>query len=199
MDSSNFGINVAITRHLENTGTLDEWAHYQVPPAVRDMGLTVSPPIDTGKMYLSAPEKTLCRAIYRITGKPWHPDRMGEYLAAYAEENHIRPIEPPLKANDYIRKTKAWRDRMLGPGFYTSRAWKELRYRALERHGNKCQCCGAGPDTTTLHVDHIKPKSKYHWLAFDLNNLQILCKECNQGKLNRFDTDWRPDTESGDI
>jgi 5-methylcytosine-specific restriction endonuclease McrA len=77
--------------------------------------------------------------------------------------------------------------------FYSSRAWKILRYQAFEKYGNRCQCCGATiDDGITLHVDHIKPRSKYPELALDLNNLQILCKDCNIGKINQWDTDWRP-------
>ncbi len=77
--------------------------------------------------------------------------------------------------------------------FYSSRAWKILRYQAFESYGNRCQCCGARPeDDITLHVDHIKPKSTHPELALDINNLQILCEDCNVGKINQWDTDWRP-------
>ena len=77
--------------------------------------------------------------------------------------------------------------------FYSSRAWQILRYQAFEKYGNKCQCCGATTqDGVTMHVDHIKPKSTHPELALDLNNLQILCIDCNVGKINQWDTDWRP-------
>lgn len=80
--------------------------------------------------------------------------------------------------------------------FYSSRAWKILRYQAFEKHGNKCQCCGTSPSLgAVLHVDHIKPKSTHSHLALDLNNLQILCSDCNIGKINQFDTDWRNEIE----
>lgn len=76
--------------------------------------------------------------------------------------------------------------------FYSSRAWKILRYKALELHGNNCQCCGASPkDGAKIHVDHIKPKSTHPELSLDLRNLQILCADCNIGKINQFQTDWR--------
>lgn len=43
-----------------------------------------------------------------------------------------------------------------------------------------------------LHVDHIKPISRAPDLALNINNLQILCKDCNLGKGNRDKKDWRP-------
>jgi len=76
--------------------------------------------------------------------------------------------------------------------FYSSRSWKILRYQAFEKYGNRCQCCGARPsDEITLHVDHVKPKSTHPELALDLNNMQILCEDCNIGKINQFQTDWK--------
>lgn len=67
--------------------------------------------------------------------------------------------------------------------FYTSQKWLELRFAALSILANKCALCGNSPTNgAILHVDHIKPKSKYPELAYDLNNLQILCKHCNLGK-----------------
>jgi len=77
--------------------------------------------------------------------------------------------------------------------FYSSRVWKILRYQAFEKYGNRCQCCGGAPsDYLTMHVDHIKPRSTHPELELDINNLQILCEDCNVGKINQWDTDWRP-------
>ena len=67
--------------------------------------------------------------------------------------------------------------------FYSGRQWKELRYDALRNTGGCCCCCGArASDGAQLHVDHIKPRSKYPELQYDLDNLQILCRDCNMGK-----------------
>lgn len=76
--------------------------------------------------------------------------------------------------------------------FYDSDEWRELRYRALQRHGAACQCCGnrATPGKP-LHVDHIKPRSKYPELELELSNLQVLCRDCNLGKGAWDETDWR--------
>jgi hypothetical protein len=75
-----------------------------------------------------------------------------------------------------------------GPSFYESREWRTLRYKALKLHGRKCQLCGA---TDNLHVDHIKPRSRYPQFELVLENLQILCVNCNVGKGAWDDTDWR--------
>ncbi|MBN9047718.1 MAG: HNH endonuclease [Rhizobiales bacterium] len=76
---------------------------------------------------------------------------------------------------------------------YTTQAWKELRYRVLAKSGQRCQCCGSSVrDGAELHVDHIKPRSLYPDLALDESNLQVLCSDCNMGKSNRDDTDFRP-------
>jgi len=75
--------------------------------------------------------------------------------------------------------------------FYDSRAWRDLRYKALKLHGRRCLCCGAMPPDVILHVDHIKPRSLHPELELDINNLQILCKDCNLGKSNLDSIDYR--------
>lgn len=75
--------------------------------------------------------------------------------------------------------------------FYESREWRELRYEALKKYGRQCLCCGGKPPEVQLHVDHIKPRSKYPELELDINNLQIMCKDCNLGKSNKDEIDYR--------
>lgn len=77
----------------------------------------------------------------------------------------------------------------LKENFYRSRAWLDLRYRTLRDYGKKCMACGA--TGVTMHVDHIKPKSIYPELALDPNNMQVLCEDCNRGKSNRYEDDFR--------
>ena len=78
-----------------------------------------------------------------------------------------------------------------GPTFYESSAWQTLRYKALKLHGAKCQLCGA---QGKLHVDHIKPRSKFPELELRLDNLQVLCQDCNLGKGAWDSSDWRKGT-----
>ena len=68
--------------------------------------------------------------------------------------------------------------------FYTSTAWRALRYKVLSTQEHKCTKCFRTPEKhgIALHVDHIKPRSKYPQLEYD--NLQILCDDCNLGKMD---------------
>lgn len=76
--------------------------------------------------------------------------------------------------------------------FLLSFAWRKLRMEALIKHGRRCACCGATPMTgAVMNVDHIKPRKLFPELALDINNLQVLCHECNHGKGNWDQTDWR--------
>lgn len=76
--------------------------------------------------------------------------------------------------------------------FYQTREWQGLRFRALQQSKGCCVLCGRSHrvDGVTLHVDHIKPKSRFPSLALDPTNLQVLCEDCNLGKGNRDTTDW---------
>lgn len=91
---------------------------------------------------------------------------------------------------------KRYNHPLLGKGeymeFYSSTAWRQLRYLALKNASASCQCCGIGATPgNPLHVDHIKPRSRYPEFELSLDNLQVLCKDCNIGKGAWDDTDWR--------
>lgn len=77
--------------------------------------------------------------------------------------------------------------------FLNTFEWRKLRYATLQKYGARCQCCGRTPPEVKIHVDHIKPRRKHPELALDPDNLQVLCGECNHGKSNWDETDWRPD------
>ena len=85
--------------------------------------------------------------------------------------------------------------------FYASWEWKKVRMQALERDGHRCLSCGASPanlKSIRLVVDHIKPIKKYWELRLDLNNLQVLCDDCNMGKGAWLEADFRVD-ENADM
>lgn len=103
--------------------------------------------------------------------------------------------------HEYQRVSKKRRENIKVPRcdlasreFLETYEWRQLRMRAIQKYGRTCMCCGASPETgAVIHVDHIKPRRLFPMLAMDLENLQILCAECNHGKGNWDQTDWRPE------
>jgi len=53
------------------------------------------------------------------------------------------------------------------------------RTKILDKYNHKCNYCGS---TKELELDHIKSVSLYPKLAFDEDNMQILCKKCHKSK-----------------
>lgn len=97
------------------------------------------------------------------------------------------------KADELYGPTVAAKDE-----FYKSWEWRTLRMEVIKQHGRNCQCCGAAPGDLDMSgravrivVDHIKPISKFWGMRLDRSNLQVLCDECNQGKGNWDETDFR--------
>lgn len=71
------------------------------------------------------------------------------------------------------------------PAFLQSFEWRQLRFKVLQKYGSKCQCCGSTPaGGAVMNVDHIRPRRKFPQLALDIDNLQVLCGDCNHGKGN---------------
>lgn len=111
-----------------------------------------------------------------------------EVLARHKKTKRTgRALTTPIR-----RPTTRSPDYVSDPSFYDSRAWMEIRYFALVLAAGKCQCCGKSKkDGATLHVDHIKPRFTHPGLSLDVNNLQVLCRDCNLGKGAWDSTDWR--------
>lgn len=93
-----------------------------------------------------------------------------------------------IKAEIEVARNK--KDKSKG-SFYLSLKWRKLRYDFIRENGGRCSCCGrTAKDGVTIHVDHIKPRSKYPHLALVKDNLQIFCDDCNIGKSNTDEIDW---------
>jgi len=142
-------------------------------------------------------------AFFQATGMAISSTLAPEQIAANAVKYKSKPVKQPKRFKhpkwvapkaETVTPTYASKDE-----FYKSWEWRTLRMEAIQRHGRSCQCCGAAPgqkDATgapvRICVDHIKPISKHWHLRLDLSNLQILCDECNMGKGNWSETDFRP-------
>ena len=107
-----------------------------------------------------------------------HEQALAKALKARRDRKYGEPVEQPVSpASD---------------DFLSTYEWRRVRMQALKAYGARCQCCGASPKTgATINVDHIKPRKLFPALALSLDNLQVLCHECNHGKGNWDMTDWR--------
>jgi hypothetical protein len=152
--------------------------------------------------------KTASRYLRAVRGKGLSQGESPIKLAVrYLYENrHAAAIAVAEKNIDYLIKNRAVmleviaankhkfpkRTKRAQPEFLETYEWRKVRMEALVKYGPKCMCCGATPATgAVIHVDHIKPRLTHPELALELDNLQILCHECNHGKGNWDTTDWR--------
>lgn len=131
--------------------------------------------------------ETLCKII------GFAPVTNAEAVRTIIAFSHSRVVADLYARRRKLKRALRANRRGLQPAeeFYASLTWKKLRYKVLQKSGGKCQCCGTLGADSPLHVDHIKPRSKYPDLALEESNLQVLCADCNVGKLNVDETDWR--------
>lgn len=121
-----------------------------------------------------------------------------EVLKLHVDENRGRLAT--IKQNRKAKKTPAVKPAkkvvnsfVATDEFLSTYEWRKTRMVVLKKYGVRCQCCGATPATgAVINVDHIKPRKLFPDLALDVDNLQVLCHECNHGKGNWDQTDWRP-------
>jgi len=145
--------------------------------------------IDARLITYKVVKSTVINPMSRPDGWDWKP-----------QKGDIPTVKIKSKKNKNKGKKKKRRQKIGkqdDKDFYASREWRELRVRILEWHECKCMMCGESPRVhgIIIHVDHIKPRSKYPELSLVFNNLQLLCEACNLGKSNKYETDWRPNTE----
>lgn len=126
----------------------------------------------------------LITTVDPITLLPLNRQKNIKKKKAVCRSTKYRPIES--------RKiTQSWVDGKISK-LEGDDKWRAVRYQALKAGGGKCCLCGrSAHDGIKLHVDHIKPKSIFPELIYNIDNLQVLCDECNLGKCNYDDTDWR--------
>lgn len=95
------------------------------------------------------------------------------------------------------KKKKRERIRHKDDPFFKDRRWLELRYEVLSTFGRQCMKCGCTDGE--MHVDHVRPRSKFPHLTYEFSNLQVLCRDCNVGKSNKFTDDYRPNSATPHI
>lgn len=149
----------------------------------------------SGMMHIWTGSDTKCRMWSTggiVNKKKWDktPEQSGR-ICAMCEAAKNDP-EPIVKTPKKQAKTAYFADPKSN-AFLQSYAWKKLRLKVIKKYGAVCMCCGDSPATgAVINVDHIKPRKLFPELALEESNLQILCHDCNQGKGNWDQTDWRP-------
>ena len=113
-----------------------------------------------------------------IAKRKWRKLSSGRYEqtnCGYTEVPSKTPVIPQTFSNiSYKESMKFWK----------SVDWKNLRKEFLSQCKNQqCKYCFEDLNNSKrLNIDHIKP-IKTNWdLRLDINNLQILCEDCNKYK-----------------
>jgi hypothetical protein len=112
----------------------------------------------------------------------YHKDRRAEFKKETAK------VAKKVRMKRLVELRNRYSD---GDPFFRTREWLQMRYMVLKDQGHQCALCRVEKNHIPMHVDHIKPRSKYPELALTLSNLQVLCEPCNLGKGNWDETDWR--------
>jgi 5-methylcytosine-specific restriction endonuclease McrA len=94
-----------------------------------------------------------------------------------------------LKLRAIAHAIRVWLLYPASDRFFRSVEWQYLRLKTLTKYGAQCMKCLTRRGR--MHVDHIKPRSKYPKLALSFKNLQVLCERCNLNKGNKNETDYR--------
>jgi len=133
----------------------------------------------------SKEDGTLSTAVFKIAQLMRRPPKViVDMLKSKENINRIKYIIEKHKLQDSIKIPECYKKDFSEK----KRKIREfipasLRHEVFKRDGYKCVECGATKETTTLHVDHIIPKSEGG--TDELDNLQTLCDKCNLAKSNR--------------
>lgn len=133
--------------------------------------------------------------IQRLTRRQQEEKALRKKNREREEKEAKTPIVP--RAKNGKKRTKKYKQRIIKrdypempeykpgmkSGFYETREWRSVRWDVLIKSDGKCKICGRSKkDGIVLHVDHIKPRSRFPALELDKTNLQVLCEDCNIGK-----------------
>ena len=82
--------------------------------------------------------------------------------------------------------------------FYTSKRWRDIRIKVIRRDKYKCQqcgvlCLGKAKGKPSPEVDHIQERKTHPQLAYNMGNLQVLCRSCHSKKtINTMHSQGKP-------
>lgn len=134
-----------------------------------------------------------CKTVFnKIKGKRIHDEHCcSDRCFLYSGPKATLPIitVPYIYKGKKKSPYKSSKSQISSRNFYASPEWGRVRYDILAKYGRKCMACGQTDGI--MQVDHIIPRSLRPDLALVFDNLQVLCKVCNEGKSNRHSKDHR--------
>lgn len=124
----------------------------------------------------------------------------------YANSKGFKLPQDKRKAEDYLiyrkygyfvsrtpnkkeKKVKPLPSKFKYQSFYNTDEWIAVRNMINNFYDARCMKCGV--IKTVFHVDHILPRSLYPEYELHPDNLQRLCKNCNENKSNKEVIDYR--------
>lgn len=90
---------------------------------------------------------------------------------------------------EQIRKKEANGETVTTKDYGTLYGKEDVRKQLMDDQNNKCAYCESTILHESRHVDHYRPKSIYHELAFKWDNLVGACWACNKDKGKQFPLD----------
>lgn len=147
-----------------------------------------------GKEFRYTPEELISNleGIWKELGYPPGKRKISELGLKISESPYKRIWGSVQSACEYIAKHHSGKiskeDLLKGAILTNARQLLPLnvRFAVLKRDNFKCVKCGRSPSlnhAVELEVDHIKPVAKGG--TNEIENLQTLCKDCNQGKKDK--------------
>lgn len=134
---------------------------------------------------LSRGWKPNTKAAHEALRKKGRPDRLGKPAPWITQANAdiIKQKISKAKTNKRIPKlqgNKHWNWKGgVDKGIWFTWEYKQWRKAVFERDNYTCVWCGDNKGGN-LEADHIKPKSLFPELVFDINNGRTLCKGCHR-------------------
>lgn len=102
----------------------------------------------------------------------------------------LRTDDESIKVNP-ARTTNERRLELIDAGRYIDEEKFNQRYKTADVKAKLNAiyptCCFCGYPDQQLEVEHYRPKSHYHWLAYSWDNLLYACTKCNKAKKAYFD------------
>ena len=114
---------------------------------------------------------------------------LGERISATPYRNHWGSVRSACEALAAFHNGTISREKLLAGRVTVSKRTTiplRVRWEVMKRDNYRCAKCGASPSNdhkVELEVDHIHPVAKQGGNAPE--NLQTLCRRCNQGKKDR--------------